>query len=135
MTTSIWLGSIFEKYLNSFGSIPFIVSEYQPLLEFISFNTTFTFKTTVSKGCYIRSLIRDIGLSLNTYATMTNLIRTKQGNFTIEEADTLENIEKGNFKLHKIEDVLDYPKIIVDNNNTYNLNPPVSDCEYSNLAY
>lgn len=77
---------------------------------------TFTFKTTVSKGCYIRSLIRDIGLSLNTYATMTNLIRTKQGKFTIEEANTLEEIEKGNFKLHKIEDVLDYPKIIVDKN-------------------
>ena len=45
---------------------------------------------------------------------MTNLIRTKQGKFTIEEANTLEEIEKGNFKLHKIEDVLDYPKIIVD---------------------
>ncbi len=77
---------------------------------------TFTFKTTVSKGCYIRSLIRDIGSSLNTYATMTNLIRTKQGKFTIEEANTLEDIEKGNFKLQKIEDVLDYPKIIVDKN-------------------
>lgn len=75
---------------------------------------TFTFKTTVSKGCYIRSLIRDIGKSLNTYATMTNLIRTKQGKFTLEESSTIEDIKKGKYHLYKIEDILDYPKIIVD---------------------
>lgn len=75
---------------------------------------TFTFRTVVSKGCYIRSLIRDIGKSLDTYASMTNLIRTKQGKFSLAEATTLENIEQGNYTLHKIEDILDYPKIILD---------------------
>ena len=75
---------------------------------------TFTFKTTVSKGCYIRSLIRDIGKSLNTYATMTNLIRTKQGKFSLELASTLENVKKGKYHLYKIEDILDYPNVIVD---------------------
>lgn len=75
---------------------------------------TFTFKATVSKGCYIRSLIRDIGNSLNTYAIMTKLIRTKQGIFNIKDSYTLEQIKEGNFKIYNIEDVLDYKKVEVD---------------------
>ena len=43
-------------------------------------------KCLVSKGTYIRSLIRDIGESLNTHATMTDLIRTKQGIFDIKDS-------------------------------------------------
>ena len=35
-------------------------------------------------GTYIRSLVRDIGLSLDTVATMTSLERTKQGVFLTE---------------------------------------------------
>lgn len=75
---------------------------------------TFIFKALVSKGCYIRSLIRDIGESLDTYATMTNLTRTKQGKYTLTDAYTLEDIASGNFNLLKIEDVLDYPKVVAD---------------------
>jgi tRNA pseudouridine55 synthase len=37
-------------------------------------------------GTYIRSLIRDIGYKLNSAATTTSLERTKQGQFTIEDA-------------------------------------------------
>ena len=37
-------------------------------------------------GTYIRSLVRDIGIALETRATMTHLIRTKQGPFTIDDA-------------------------------------------------
>lgn len=37
-------------------------------------------------GTYIRSLIRDIGYSLDTVATTTLLQRTKQGPFTLEHA-------------------------------------------------
>lgn len=64
-------------------------------------------KCLVSKGTYIRSLIRDIGSSLNTHATMTDLIRTKQGIFDIKDSYTIEDIENGNYKLINIEDVLD----------------------------
>ncbi len=64
-------------------------------------------KCLVSKGTYIRSLIRDIGESLNTHATMTDLIRTKQGIFDIKDSYTIEDIENGNYKLINIEDVLD----------------------------
>ncbi len=76
---------------------------------------TFTFRALVSKGCYIRSLIRDISLYLNTYGTMTELIRTKQGNISLDNAYTLEDIKNGNYKLLSITDVLNYPVIIVDN--------------------
>ena len=68
-------------------------------------------KTFVSKGTYIRSLINDIGMSLETYATMTDLIRTKVDKYNLEDAYTLEDVEENNYKLLSIEEVLDYPKI------------------------
>jgi len=37
-------------------------------------------------GTYIRSLVRDLGNSLGTCATMTSLERTQQGPFTLEDA-------------------------------------------------
>ena len=79
-------------------------------------NNTFTFKCTVSKGTYIRSLIRDIGVSLGTYATMSDLRRTKQGIFNVEDAYTLEDIENNNYKILNAKDVLKLPKVIVDKN-------------------
>ena len=75
---------------------------------------TFSFQTLVSKGTYIRSLIDDIGLSLGTFATMTNLIRTKQGKVTLEDASTLDQIRNDQFKIYRIEDVLEYPKIEIE---------------------
>lgn len=81
-------------------------------IDLLNFNNDeFTFKTTVSKGTYIRSLILDIAKSLNTIGVMSSLIRTKQGKINIEDSYTLENIEKGKYKLLKAKDVLDY-KII-----------------------
>ena len=94
-------------------------------------------KTYVSKGTYIRSLINDIGLSLETYATMTDLIRTKVDKYNLEDAYTLEDVEENNYKLLSIEEVLDYPKIELDDevykkvsngvkiSNDYNINDKV----------
>ena len=59
----------------------------------------FTIKCLVSKGTYIRSLIRDIADKLDCYGVMSSLVRTKQGVFTIDEAYTLSDIEAGNYKL------------------------------------
>ena len=75
---------------------------------------TFIFKTLVSKGCYIRSLINDIGNSLNTYATMTELKRTKQGIVSIEETNSLDDLNNKEINLHNIEDVLDIKVVEVD---------------------
>ena len=53
-----------------------------------------TFAVTCSKGTYVRSLIRDLGQSLGTCACMTYLVRTQAGLFTIDEAATLEELER-----------------------------------------
>lgn len=73
-----------------------VTIEKLDLLRFC--HPTFEFQTTVSKGTYIRSLIRDIGAKLNTVAVMTSLRRIRQGRFTLEDAVTLEQLEKGNYK-------------------------------------
>lgn len=83
-------------------------------LELISINDEIIkVRCKVSKGTYIRSLIRDIGAYLNTDATMVSLIRTKQGMFALEESITLKDLEDGNYKSLKIEDVLDV--LVIDN--------------------
>lgn len=74
----------------------------------------FTFKATVSKGCYIRSLIRDIAISLNTLGTMTSLKRTKIDNLKLKDAYTIDEIEKAKFKLLEIDNLFSYPKIKVN---------------------
>jgi len=78
------------------------------------------FKTTVSKGTYIRALIDDICTKLNTVGTMSNLQRTKQGNFSIEDSYTIEDIESGNYKLLSIEEALTNLEQITINEELYN---------------
>jgi len=87
-------------------------------LEIIDFkDNILTFKTLVSKGTFIRSLVRDIGEYLETYGTMTQLTRTKQGNFLIENSYTIDEIKKGNYRLVDLKDIFkDYPLIEVDSN-------------------
>lgn len=82
-------------------------------------DNTFTFKTLVTKGTYIRSLIRDICYDLKTIGTMTELIRTKQGNVKVDDCFKLDDIKKGNYKLYNIDDVLNYKKIKVDEDTYY----------------
>lgn len=85
--------------------------------ELLSFTENkFNFKTKVSKGTYIRSLIRDILASLNETGTMSNLKRTKQGIFKLEDSYTLDDIKQGNFKVLKVKDILNIPKIIAEDN-------------------
>ena len=79
-------------------------------IEYKNGKTYFSFITNVSKGTYIRSLINDIGKKLNTYGTMLELRRTKQGNFKIEDSS---NINEP--KIIKIEEILkDYYKKEID---------------------
>ena len=75
-------------------------------LKHIKGAVEFTIRCEVSEGTYIRSLIRDIAYSLNTYGTMKNLIRTRQGIFTLKDAYTLKDIEENNYKLLSIKECL-----------------------------
>ena len=82
-------------------------------IELLDFNDNkFTFKCNVSKGTYIRSLINDICNKLNVIGTMSNLIRTKQGKFFIEDSISIDDISED--KIIPIENVLDIPTIEVD---------------------
>lgn len=84
--------------------------------EIINNKTTFKIKTKVSKGTYIRSLIKDIAALLGTIGTMTDLVRTKQGEYCIEDSYSLEDIKNNKYKIIGISKILDkYPKIEVDN--------------------
>lgn len=51
-------------------------------------------KISCSKGTYIRSLARDLGESLECGAYLIGLIRTRIGDYTLENAWTLENFKK-----------------------------------------
>lgn len=84
--------------------------------------TSFYIKTTVSKGTYIRSLIRDIGYKLNTYGCMDSLERTRQGIFNIDNSYTLEEIKNNNYKLLSIEESLpNIPLVEVDNKTLFKI--------------
>lgn len=73
----------------------------------------FKFKCNVSKGTYIRSLIRDICLKLNEIGTMSDLIRTKQGKFDIKDAVLLSDIDN-DIKFINMIDSLNIPMVEVD---------------------
>ena len=79
-------------------------------IELLHFkNDTIKFKVTVSKGTYIRSLIEDIARKLGTLGTMTSLVRTKQGPFSLENANSLEDILNDKYQEIPLLNVLTYP--------------------------
>ena len=89
-------------------------------IELLSFDKDIIkFKARVSKGTYIRSLIEDICMKMNIVGTMNSLIRTKQGKFSIDESVTIEEVKNNKFKLLKIKDVLNYPRVKLDDNLTF----------------
>ena len=57
-------------------------------------NKEIAFRVHCSKGTYIRSLCEDIASSLGMCGTMSYLRRVKTGEFSIEEAITLEEIDE-----------------------------------------
>ena len=84
-------------------------------------NDSYKFKVLVSKGTYIRSLIKDINDKLGIIGSMSSLIRTKQGKFDINDSYTLEDIKNNNYKLLSINDVLKNRKCVIIDDNLYNV--------------
>ncbi len=66
----------------------------------------YKFKVLVSKGTYIRSLIKDINDKLKIIGSMSDLIRTKQGDFDIKDSYTISEINDNKYNLLTITDVL-----------------------------
>lgn len=64
-------------------------------LELLQYNAPIAdFRIKCSKGTYIRSLARDLGLALDSGAHLTGLRRTSSGSFRVEDAFSMENVEK-----------------------------------------
>ena len=70
----------------------------------------------VSKGTYIRSLVKDIGDVLNINTTMVELERVQSGVFKLEDSNKIEEIELGKFSLIKMVDSIEYFKYDVSTN-------------------
>lgn len=71
--------------------------------NFISYNNNILeLKIHCSSGTYIRSIARDLGLSLNTFATLYSLKRTAIGKFNVDESLPLDQITKENYQNHII---------------------------------
>ena len=74
------------------------------LLQFS--DNKYQFKVTVSKGTYIRSLIKDINDKLGIIGSMSDLLRIRQGIFDIKDSYTLEELANGSYKSISINDAL-----------------------------
>jgi len=64
-------------------------------IELIDYNLPgITIKVDCSKGTYIRSLANDLGTKLHNGAYLSGLVRTKSGEFQIENSITISEFEK-----------------------------------------
>lgn len=86
-------------------------------LELVSFEDEVKIKCKVSKGTYIRALIRDICAYLGTYGIMTDLVRTKLGDYDISDAYSLDDISNGKYKLYSLEDIFDLDVRYINDDN------------------
>jgi len=75
---------------------------------------TFSFFVHCGKGTYVRSLCRDIGVELDSCATLTALRRLSVGAFTIAEASPLTEVQNGKINLIDPIEKLGMSKLIVD---------------------
>lgn len=88
-------------------------------LELLSFNQneqTAEIRVLCSKGTYIRSICRDIGLFLGYGAVMTSLCRTRACGFSLEDSYTLEQLREAS----------DITKLIIPTENLFNIYRSVS---------
>ncbi|MDF2698741.1 MAG: truB [Haloplasmataceae bacterium] len=83
--------------------------------EFSGETITFKIRVHCSKGTYIRTLAVDIGKKLGYPAHMSSLIRTKSGQFSLENCFSFTDVENGHFDFISIYDSLQqYQMIMVD---------------------
>ena len=99
------------------------VYELELLSEVVKVDNYYEFKIrcVVSKGTYVRALIRDIGYRLGSYGTMKSLRRTVQGRFNIEMANTIEDILNDKYKIYSISDSLNIKKVIVSDDMAFKI--------------
>ena len=75
----------------------------------------FKIRCVVSKGTYVRSLVRDIAKKLGTVAVMNSLIRMRQGIFKVCDSYTVDDVINDKYQLLSITEA--FPNIKVVNVN------------------
>ncbi|WP_038375066.1 tRNA pseudouridine(55) synthase TruB [Brachyspira alvinipulli] len=87
-------------------------------IELLEYNYPyFKIKTSVSKGTYIRSIIRDIGIITNNLAYTKSLTRCSIGKYNIDMACNIENISSDNI-LSFSEMFKDFDNIVIEDKET-----------------
>lgn len=86
-------------------------------MELLEYQNGIRFRCVCSSGTYIRTLCEEIAEKLGTVGTMTSLIRTKAGGFSLEECIDLDKLELQNVKLYSVTDILKklYPCVEAEN--------------------
>ena len=79
-----------------------------------------SFTVFVSSGTYIRSIIRDLGRRLGTYATMTKLVRTKIGKFDVKDSKKIDGIADDSVSIN-VQDIFDFDRIDLDENEYFKM--------------
>jgi tRNA pseudouridine55 synthase len=77
---------------------------------------TFELLVHCSSGTYIRALCRDIADKLSTCGVMSFLQRTRCGIFDIKNSFTFEDIKNGKFEIVSPEQIFDFDKIDLNEN-------------------
>ena len=90
-------------------------------LELLEFdNDSIRYKVVCSKGTYVRVLCETIANKLNNIGYMTSLIRTRIGKLTLDNAYSLDRIEKDDYNLIDIENSLsDFVVFVVKERDLY----------------
>lgn len=86
-------------------------------LELLEYkNGELTLRIECSSGTYIRAIGRDIAQKLNTFATMTQLVRTKVDNLDLDKCVDISTLNKQNIltSIVPIDNILNYPTLNLD---------------------
>lgn len=85
-------------------------------IELLEYNETIRIRVLCSSGTYIRVICTDIAKKLGTIGIMTALVRTKVGDFKLEQANTIIELQKGDYTIINPEKALSrYPKVNYEN--------------------
>jgi len=84
-------------------------------ITYVEGKVYFKIKITVSKGTYIRSLVRDIGSKLGVPSVMNSLVRTRLGDFDIYNLYLIDDIKNSNFKVISVLEAIPNMKQVVVN--------------------
>lgn len=74
------------------------------LVKKVDFNS-FLFEIVCSSGTYIRSIARDLAYKLNTFSTMTDLLRVQCGPFKLEDSKTISDLQGGQINILTLDEI------------------------------